>query len=262
MADHLAVNRRLWDRYAELHATSAWYDVEGFLAGRSSLKSIEREEMGCVRGRSLLHLQCHFGLDTLSWAREGALVTGVDFSTVAVGLARSLAAEANLEATFICADILSLPAEPAMRYDIVFTSYGVISWLADLDRWATVIAAYLKPSGIFYMVEFHPLVFAMDDHGERFAYPYCATGEALEFRQDGSYASKAEPLMSREWPHDLGEVVSALTRSGLRIDFLHEFPYGTYPYPPYLVEEAPDRYVWPDLRLAIPVLFSLKATAC
>ena len=172
MTDYLDSNRALWDHWTKLHAASAFYDVDGFKQGTSTLMPVERDELGDVASKTMLHLQCHFGLDTLSWARVGAVVTGVDFSPDAIAMARSLSEELNIPATFLCANIYDLSETLDTLFDIVFTSYGVLTWLPDLDRWAQTVAHSLKPGGTFYIVEFHPFVSMLDDDGERIAYPY------------------------------------------------------------------------------------------
>src|SRR5919206_2445351 len=163
MNKYVESNRSLWDGWTRLHAHSEFYDLAGFKAGRSSLKDIELAEVGDVRGRSLLHLQCHFGQDTLSWARLGAEVTGVDFSTEAIRLARALNEELHIPARFIQSNIYALPDVLDERFDIVFTSYGVLAWLPDLDAWGEIVARYLKPGGFFYIVENHPLTGMVSD---------------------------------------------------------------------------------------------------
>lgn len=262
MNDYLDSNRALWDRWAKLHATSAFYDVDAFKKGRSTLMPVEREELGDVTGKTLLHLQCHFGLDTLSWARAGAVVTGIDFSPDAIEMARSLSETLRIPATFLCANIYDLPERPGRPFDLVFTSYGVLTWLPDLDRWAQTIARYLKPGGTFYIVEFHPFVSMLDDDGERIAYPYFRTETPLQFEAEGSYAAAHTDGMhtTYEWPHSLGEIVTALLTAGLRLDYLHEFPFSPYPFPAYLEEDAPGRFVWKNRSITVPLLFSIRAT--
>ncbi|MCG2767215.1 MAG: class I SAM-dependent methyltransferase, partial [Anaerolineae bacterium] len=172
MTNYLETNRELWNGWAKLHIESAYYDVEGFKAGGESLHPLEIEEVGDVSGKTLLHLQCHFGQNTLSWARRGARVTGVDFSDDAIALACSLSRELDIEAEFIRSDIYDLPEVLDRQFDIVFTSYGVLCWLPDLTRWAEIVARYLSPGGTFYIAEFHPLLTMFDDAGERLAFPY------------------------------------------------------------------------------------------
>jgi hypothetical protein len=136
MTDYLDTNQQLWNAWTALHEASDFYDLPGIKAGKSSLRPIERAELTDVAGHSLLHLQCHFGLDTLSWARKHAIATGVDFSEQSIALARSLAAELDIPATFVCADICHVPEVLSGQFEIVFSSYGVLPWLRDLSRWA------------------------------------------------------------------------------------------------------------------------------
>ncbi len=262
MEDYFETNRALWDGWTKLHTASAFYDVDGFKAGASTLKPVERDELGEVSGKTLLHLQCHFGLDTLSWAREGAVVTGVDFSEEAIARARSLSAELDLPATFLCSNLYDVPEVLNAAFDIVFTSYGVLTWLPDLDRWAQIGARCLKPGGTFYLVEFHPFVSMLDNEGQRIAYPYFLGDEPLQFEEAGSYAEPEADFThtAYEWPHSLGEIVTALLKAGLTLEHLHEFPYSTYPFPWCLDQEQPDRYVWKDRALTVPLMFSIKAT--
>src|SRR5262249_14316808 len=169
-------NLARWNEITAIHAQSAFYNVEGFKRGQSSLRSIEVDELGDVAGKTLLHLQCHFGLDTLSWARRGAHVTGVDFSEPAIAQAQALARQNNLHPRLLRADVLDLAGRLSGPFDIVFTSYGVLCWLPDLRRWAEVIAHFLKPGGTFYMVETHPFATVLGEKKDTkeltIAYPY------------------------------------------------------------------------------------------
>jgi SAM-dependent methyltransferase len=265
--DQTAANRRYWDEIVPIHLTSEFYDVAGFKAGRTSLKSVELEELGDVHGRSLLHLQCHFGMDTLSWAREGAIVTGMDFSERAIEAARALAAETGIRAQFLVSDIYALPENLQGQFDIVFTSYGVKAWLPDIERWAQVAAHFVRPGGTFYIVEFHPFAGVFDDAPDvtdlRVHYPYFHSREPLRFDEGGTYADPKRRVRHRtsyEWQHTLGDIVTAFVEAGLRIEFLHEFPYSTYRGQP-LTEVVPDGKV----RLtkhdgSVPLLFSIMAT--
>ena len=157
MDERLQTNRAHWNECTPIHAASDFYDVAGFKAGRITLKDLERREVGDVSGKTLLHVQCHFGLDTMSWSRLGARATGVDFSDAAIDLARSLNDELGLDARFICANVYDLPKVLHEQFDVVFASYGVLIWLPDLAEWARVVSNHLKPGGVFYVVEFHPL---------------------------------------------------------------------------------------------------------
>jgi SAM-dependent methyltransferase len=264
MNEYLENNRSLWDGWTRLHAGSEFYDVEGFRRGRSTLKPLELEEVGDVRGRSLLHLQCHFGLDTLSWARLGARVTGVDFSEEAVSLARSLAADLDIPARFVRSNVYDLPAALEDSFDIVFTSYGVLSWLPDLEAWAKVVAHFLRPGGFFYIAEFHPLVGMLDDEGAEFVYPYFHAETPTVIESRGSYAAPDAPGFSHpeyNWEHPLSDVVNAVVRAGLRLEYLHEFDYAWHAGDYRLMDEfAPGRgRLRGHLRL-LPHMFSLRAS--
>jgi ubiquinone/menaquinone biosynthesis C-methylase UbiE len=171
--NYFKANQALWNAKTPVHIESDFYDMPGFLAGNSSLRHVELNEVGEVSGKTLLHLQCHFGQDTLSWAREGAVVTGVDFSEKAIKKAREIADQTQLEAEFVQANVYDLPEIlPDRKYDIVFTSYGTIGWLPDLDKWASVINHFLKPGGFFYIVEFHPFIWMHDSSMEKIEYSY------------------------------------------------------------------------------------------
>lgn len=267
MDPYRASNRALWDEWTHVNAKSAFYDLDGFKAGGIRVRPFEVEEIGEVRGKDLLHLQCHFGVDTLSWARLGARVTGVDFSGAAVALAQSLAHDLGLEATFVQADVLDLPDLLDADFDIVYSSRGVLGWLPDLSRWGQVIAHFLRPGGILYITEIHPVAQAFDDDEGvtelRLRYPYFARPEPLEFPVKGSYADRSADVkqpVEYSWVHSLGEVVTAIAAAGLRIEFLHEFPEAPWPVP--FLKQDPDGE-WrlpPEQAGEIPLAFSLKAT--
>ena len=267
MNEHTEANRRHWDEVVPYHVASKSYNVDGFKAGASKLKCVEREELGDVRGKSLLHLQCHFGLDTLSWAREGATVTGIDFSDQAIETARELAADTGIEAKFVVSDIYSAPEKLAGEFDIVFTSYGVLCWLPDIKRWAEVAAHFVRPGGTFYIVEFHPFAQVFDDAPGvmdlHVRYPYFPLGRPLHFDEDGTYAdlnAKLEHRGTYEWSHPVSEVLSALIDAGLRIEFLHEFPFSTGTFLPLTKQMEDDTVRLTKHDGSVPLLYSIKAT--
>jgi len=267
----LRSNRDVWDAWTKIHVTSSFYDVASFRKGGARpirLADYEREEVGNVEGRSLLHLQCHFGLDTLSWARLGATVTGVDFSERAVAEARKLAADIGLAATFIASNVYSLPDVLDERFDIVYTSGGVLGWLPDIAGWARVAAHFIRPGGFFYITEIHPVAqaFAIENvaPGElRLAYPYWSHAEPITSEVQGSYADPTAPtegLVEFGWNHSLGEIVTALVDAGLRLELLHEFDFVPWPME-FLVEGADGRWRLPEgSKGGLPLFFSLKAT--
>ncbi len=270
--DYLKANLASWDEAVGLHVGSELYDVEGFKAGRTSLSEIELAELGPLvgEGTKLLHLQCHFGLDTLSWARRGAVVTGVDFSGEGIRTARALADEVGLSAraTFVRSDVETLPDRLSGAFDVVFASWGALIWLDDLERWAEVIAHFLKPGGVLYLAEFHPYVFLLaDDAGPdslRIGYPYFMHGVPQRFDEEGDYAvpdAKPKNTVTFEWLHGFAEIVDPLLRHGLRLDFLHELPYSA-PGLPFSFLERDDQGM---LRMKgrhddFPLTFTLKMT--
>jgi SAM-dependent methyltransferase len=266
MDEYIEQNRRLWNAWTGINAQSEMYNLEGFRQNPMRLHALERAEMGDVAGQSLLHLQCHFGLDTLSWATLGATVTGADFADESVRLASRLSAELGIPARFVQSDVYALPDTLDGQFDRIFTSYGAINWLPDLPRWAEVIAHFLKPGGVFYMVEFHPVMYMFDDSDEatdlRVAYPYFHGDQPLRVEGQGSYADRSVPYHSVEhvWVHGLGDIVSALGGAGLRIEYLHEFPYTTEQYTPLMVHGSDGLWRMPPDKGDIPCLFSIRAT--
>ena len=263
MDEQRRANRALWNELTAINARSPLYRLDQFKAGEIKLNPLERGEVGDVRGKKLLHLQCHFGMDTLSWARLGAEVTGVDFSEEAIEMARGLSEELGIPARFICSDIYELEHILDEDFDIVFTSYGVLTWLSDLPRWAALAASFVRPGGFFYMAEFHPFAMVFDDESSelRLRYPYFLD-EALALPVNGAYSDREAHLdtpVAYEWQHTLGDIITHLVSSGLRIEYLHEFPYTVYQQLPML--EQRDEHYWgqPDGRHDLPLVFSLKA---
>ncbi|MFA5309007.1 MAG: class I SAM-dependent methyltransferase [Dehalococcoidales bacterium] len=261
MDERLKSNRTMWNALVGPHVKSEFYDVAGFKAGKDWLRPLEIEEMGDVAGKSLLHLQCHFGQDTISWGRRGAKATGADFSGEAIKEANKLSRETGVKANFICSDIFALPEKLDEKFDIVYTSYGVIGWLPDINRWGEIVAHFLKPGGFFYIAEIHPLLFAMGEKAEgglRIMTSYFSKGEPERYEGGADYASEfTHDLTSYEWQFTVGEVVTALCRAGLSIQYLHEFPVCCYRGRPDMYQ---DNNGW--WRLAgdkVPLTFSIKA---
>ncbi|HUW55630.1 MAG TPA: class I SAM-dependent methyltransferase [Planctomycetota bacterium] len=264
MDDPLEVNREYWDELAELHVRSETYDVAGFKAGRNSLHDFERLAVGDVQGKRLLHLQCHFGLDTLSWARLGARVTGVDFSGKAIELARSLAGECGIEATFVCCDLDDLPGKLSGQFDVVFTSGGVLSWLPDLKRWGEVIAHFLRPGGLFYVRDFHPVGHMFDAEADTPVVTDTGLGsrEPVRWENEGASYAVAEGVKAPfhyEWAYSLSEVINALIQAGLRIESVREYPFCTFRWHRFLEESDDGFWRWPGGR-PVPLMFSIRAT--
>lgn len=255
------INKTLWNDAVATHLSSDFYDMEGFLAGNSSLNPIELELFGEVKGKKILHLQCHFGQDTLSLARMGASVTGIDLSDKAIDAANQLAEQLEVDARFICTDVYSTPDELNEQFDIVFTSYGTIGWLPDLDAWAAVIRRVLKPGGRLVFVEFHPVVWMFDYDFQKVGYNYFNAGPVEEI-SDGTYADREADISNNSisWNHSLGEVMTALLGQGLRLDSFQEYDYSPYNCFRHTVEVEPKKFRIKHLDNKIPMLYALSAT--
>lgn len=259
--NYIEVNRQSWNNRTETHLKSEFYDLDNFLKGKNSLNDIELNLLGDIHGKSILHLQCHFGQDTISLGRLGANVTGVDLSDKAIESARQIAKDIHSDATFICCDIYDLPNHLDDTFDIVFTSYGTIGWLPDLDKWANVVSRYLKPSGQFVFVEFHPVVWMFDDNFEKIAYRYFNSGAIIE-TQSGTYADKEADLTVTDisWNHSISEVLNSLIKNGLQIDSFNEFDYSPYNCFNKTTESEPGKYRIKHLDDKIPMVYSIAAT--
>jgi SAM-dependent methyltransferase len=263
----LNANRDVWDEWTGINYRSDFYRVDAFKAGLNKLRPYEMEEIGPVEGRDLLHLQCHFGLDTLCWARLGARVTGADFSPAAIEQARALAADVGLDARFVCSDLYELPDQLNTTFDIVYTSRGVLGWLPDIERWARVVAHFVRPGGFFYITEIHPVANVFDDDDGvtelRLRYPYFSHADPLVIKTEGSYAdptARVEHDVSYGWNHSLGEILTALANAGLRIDFLHEFPFCAWQVS-FLQPVADGTHrLPPEHDGQLPLFFSLRAS--
>ncbi len=258
--DFLEKNKQSWNNRTEHHLASNFYDVKGFIAGKSSLNDIELNLLGDVKGKSILHLQCHFGQDTLSLCRLGANVTGVDFSDKAIDAANQLAIQTGLPATFICCDIYALPEVLNETYDIVFTSYGTIGWLPDINQWAAVVSKYIKPGGQFIFAEFHPVVWMFDNDFTKIQYRYFNSDPIIE-TEPGTYADKDAPIKDEiiSWNHGMAEVINSLIKQGLTLTELQEFDYTPYPCFATTEEFEPGKFRIPSMENKIPMVYALKA---
>ncbi len=263
--EYFDTNKALWEELTEINIGSRMYDLEGFKRGADTLDPIEIEELGEIKGKSILHLQCQFGQDAISLGRRGAQVSGIDISEKAIETARKLSKELNIPADFICCNLYDLPQHLDKQFDIVFTSGGVLCWLPDLQKWGTLINRYLKPGGFFYIREFHPIatVFNNDRSAAELKamYSYFHKDEPQKWDDGFAYAdhTKRTSNPSYEWQHALADIVNSLTSQGLRIEFLHEFPFCSYDCFPFLEQGKDGRWRFPGGKELIPLMFSLKA---
>ena len=269
-ASSFAANQQLWEAWTAVHAEGDFYDLAGFRAGGVRLTDAEIAAVGDVRGRTLLHVQCHFGIDTLSWARLGAKVTGADFSPAALRLAREIATDIGIDdARFVESNVYELPEHLDGEFDVVYTSRGVLGWLPDIRGWARVVAHFVKPGGIFYILEAHPVFQVFEAEGVaprelRLTYPYWEHRDPLVFDVKGSYADPDADVGKQKehgWDHGLGEIVTALIDAGLRIESLEEHPFLHWGAD-FLVETEPGSGVFalPPGAGELPLMFSLRAT--
>jgi SAM-dependent methyltransferase len=246
-----------------VHLASSFYDLPAFRAGADTLRPFEPSEAGDVTGKRLVHLQCHIGLDTLSWARRGALVSGLDFSGPAISAASALASELGIEATFVVSDVYdAVAALGGRRFDIVYTGIGALVWLPDIPRWARVVAGLLAPGGFLYLVEGHPFAQILDDAtGLVVSRDYFDSGPTVEeYAHTYTDGPELEHVRTVEFQHGVGEVITALIEAGLRIEFLHEFDFDAFGRYESLRRQDDGTYRFPPGRPRVPLIFSVRAS--
>jgi SAM-dependent methyltransferase len=259
-------NRKNWDERVGIHSKSDFYNLEKFKKTKNSLLRLEQKELGDISGKSILHLQCHFGMDSLSLAKKGAIVTGVDFSGEAIKLARSLSKELDIPATFIQSNIYDLQNRIIEQFDIVFTSYGVLAWLPDLEEWAKLIYHYLKPSGFFYIIDGHPYGQIFDQNSKNdliIRYSYFTEGQVERCEDGNTYASskELENKLNFQWTHPISSIINNLISAGLQIDYFHEYPYCEFQAHPILFKHDDGYYYFPpEFPVKTPLMFSIKAS--
>lgn len=259
---YFEANKKAWDARTEVHVKSDFYDLPSFLAGKSSLEPMVLDEMPDVKGKSLLHLQCHFGMDTLSFARMGAKATGVDLSQTSVDKGKELNDKLSLDARFIQANVLELDQKLDEKFDIVYTSFGAICWLPDINEWAKTVAHFLKPGGTLYMAEFHPYLYMWEWDGREIAYPYFAKGKVFHEKAEGTYTDGDENLSYDEyfWIHGIADIFTALTNNGILVTNFSEFDYTPHNCIENLRKRGEREFVYEVNGKAIPAVFSFKGT--
>ena len=263
MKDHnqyFEANKNLWNQRTSVHKDSEFYNLAAFKAGENVLTPIELNEVGDVKGKSLLHLQCHFGMDTLNFSRMDAKCTGVDLSDGAIRLAQEINNELKLDAKFVCCNVLDTSEYVKEKFDIVFTSYGTIGWLPDLKPWAKMIAQQMKPDGFFYIAEFHPVMWMFDDDFTHIKYYY--DNKALIVMEDQpTYTGDKNEIAGKEysWNHSISEVLNALINAGLKIEFFNEHTFSPYSNFKNSVETGTGKWHIKGMEGKIPMVYSLRA---
>ena len=257
--DYLEVNKANWNARVDGHLESDFYDLKSFKETKNSLKHIELKLLGDINNKSILHLQCHFGQDSMSMRAMGASVTGVDSSNEAIKEANLIAEELSLECQFIECDILSLREVYKSKHDVVFTSYGTIGWLPDIDKWANVIAESLNSGGEFIMVDFHPFVWTFDDDVDKITYRYFNSGPIDLIEEETYTGDVIEKKSTRtiSWNHSLSEIITALLKNGIEIVEFEEYDYSTYDCFSGLIEEEKEKFRFKHLGNKIPMMYSI-----
>lgn len=260
MNNYIQINKTAWEKRTEVHIKSEMYNFETFMKGESSLPPLDIGLLGDLKGKSVLHLQCHFGMDTLSIARLGATWTvGVDVSESAIDKARELNKTLGTNASFICTDIYRLPEVLHETFDIVYTSYGVISWLGDLNNWGKIIAQYLKPGGRFIMVEFHPMLWMLDEQFKNLEYAYSRHEPYIT--TEGTYTDNGSETISEtvNWSYGIAEHVNALIKNGLNISGLDELYYSPVNLFGKMIQTGHMQYKIKGLEDIVPLLWVVTA---
>ncbi len=255
--NYLHVNKDLWNNRVKGHYSSDFYDIKKFKKTRNSLNSIELDLLGDLTGKNILHLQCHFGMDTLSMANMGAKAVGLDFSQKAVDQAGRLRDEMALEAEFICCNVTDAAKNINAKFDIVFTSYGTIGWIPELFPWAEQISKLLKPEGQFIIADFHPMVWIFDENFSKISYSYFNKKSIIE-NASKSYASVKENGKSITWNHSLSEIFSALREYNLKLDEFKEFEYSPYPCFSNMIELENGKFLQKNIKGMIPMVYAMK----
>lgn len=254
-------NKKLWNAKTPIHVKSAFYNQSKFLEQGNSLNEVELNEVGDVEGKKILHLQCHFGQDSISWQKKGAEVTAIDLSDEAIEVAKKLNVQMNTNVHFICCNVYEINDHLTEQYDIILTSYGTIGWLPDLSIYTKLIHSFLKPGGFYYIVDFHPFIWTLDDEYTQFGYNYFNTGVISE-EIDGTYADREATIRLKEhgWNHPTSELLNALLQTGLKLEFFNEFDFSAYNCFPKMEERGTGKWQFEHFKNRIPYMYSLKAS--
>ena len=269
MQDHpeqgqwLATNRERWDERVPVHAASAFYDLDAVVAGRDDLRPWEDEELGSLDGLDVVHLQCHIGTDTVAIARRGARTVGLDFSEPALQVAETLAHRCGLDIEWVCSDVYeAVVALGGRRFDVVYTGMGALGWLPNLDRWAKVVVNLLRPGGVLYVTELHPMWVALVGDGHTI---FQDAIDAEFTRWDDEPNTYADPdatferKVSWERLHTISDLLSAVLTAGMTIELFHEFDATPSPTK-WLIRGDDGLYRFPNGMHKFPLSYSLRAS--
>lgn len=268
--EHRAANLANWNERVAGHIADDGYDIAPLVADPDFITDVvafDRDVFGDVSGKTLLHSQCHVGTDTVSWAKLGARVTGLDFSPTALDAARSIAERVGVDATFVETELYDAPAHIDEQFDCVYTGVGAINWLPDLATWGRIMAGFMKPGGRFSIREMHPMLATLDDEREDeelvVRYRYFGSEQPLRWESAQSYSGSATltNTVHYEWSHSIAEVVMALIDAGLVIDELRELTHLDWPFLHFMEGEGMGHrwYLPEDRRLLVPLQYSIRA---
>jgi SAM-dependent methyltransferase len=262
-------NMGSWDDRVPIHSSSDLYNTDRLISDPEHLSTtvrVDRPFLGDVSGKTLLHTQCHMGSDTLSWAKLGATVTGIDFSAPALEVARNTAKQLGVDARFIESELYASPEVLTETFDIVYTGVGAINWIPDIARWADVMASFTRPGGTFYMREAHPVVWALDwerdDEMIAITEHYFERDRPSTWHEPETYAGEGtlDHDTIHSWNHGLGEILTALMDSGFAIDLFEEHRFLDWKALPHMTE-VDGLWVLPESqRDIVPLMYSLRAT--
>lgn len=267
LAEYNRKNRQYWDEAVAIHVASSFYRVDAFRAGECVLHDVDVTQVGNVVGKRLIHLQCHFGLETLSWARRGAVVTGIDYSAKAIQTAKSMAQDTGIAGEFIESDVYKTCDVVTGKYDVVYTGSGALCWLPNIREWAEVVSALLKPGGLFYIREAHPMLMTLaDDRPDDQLLVENSYFEMSAPYVDDSEADYADPYATLssgptyQWNHGLGETITALIEAGMNIETVNEHQEAPWKPLPDMVEDKPRIWKLAEKRERLPLMYSIRAT--
>jgi 2-polyprenyl-3-methyl-5-hydroxy-6-metoxy-1,4-benzoquinol methylase len=256
-------NQLFWDEVAPVHFKS--YDIASLRKGISLIDEIQKKELYPVAGKELLHLQCHIGTDSISLAYDGAKVTAVDFSKVSIELAQQLDSELGTKVDFIQANIFDLKQKLNKKFDIVYTSKGVLPWIKDIKKWAALISYFLKPEGIFYLMEIHPFKPIFDDTlvaELKIKYSYFHNDAPLTWDDEyPDYADKGYIPKNKtyEWSWTISDIIGSLLDEGLQLILFREYDKLFFQGLPGMINDGHGWWYLDKYKNMIPYTFTLKA---
>jgi len=254
------MNRFNWNQKANINYHSEYYDVKKFKKTLCSLYPLDLKLLGDIKDKKILHLMCHFGMDTISMAYKGADVTGVDFSDDAIKFAKELSTEVGVQAKFICSNVYDILDVLKETFDIVYMTYGTIGWLPDLFKLAKIISNLLSKNGFYLLIDSHPIYWMMDSTGN-IVYPYDSGEQAIEIKPEGTYTDKNARIEGVEywWNHGISTIINTLISNNLQIQYFNEYNYASRKVNEDVIRDSNGNWICPELENKYPLMFAVKA---